>query len=114
MRRFPRLLLLLLLVVFAAGSVLSVATATAMALDMAAVDDTNKTMDGCAGYHPADRKQDGAKCDMDCTPTSATGLSDVAVLAVRPSAALLPGLETNLADCTRPPGLFPPRDASLG
>lgn len=113
MYRLPRLLVFVFLVVFAAESVLSVSSATAMALDMAVVDDTNKTMDGCGRCDPVGMKQDGTTCDMGCTVPAAAILSDVAVFTTPPPAAPPPSRQFGLVGRTGPPGLFPPRTTFL-
>lgn len=109
MRRLPRLFLLVFLVAFAAGSVVGVASSAAMALDMAAVNDTGMKMDGCAACHPTDMKQASAKCDLDCTTAAAAILFDATAQAAPPEAASLPSDDLALAGRTGPPDRAPPR-----
>jgi hypothetical protein len=112
MHKFARILAIMLLALFAAGSVVHAVSANSMALDMAVAAMDADGMPDCQGCD-ADEAENGnvGSCDLDCTAPG------IATLDVTPGPlfAMLPSRQDRLLGMSLPSGRrgvldpFPPR-----
>ena len=113
MKRFTRTFALILLAVFAAGTVAHAASATTMSLKMALAAGGTMDMDDCEGCGSGgDDGKSGATCDIICISPFAGTLnaegSFLRPVAATPSAFGL----YDFAGRTGPPDPYPPRSSS--
>lgn len=111
MRRFARLITVLVALAIAAGWVINAAQATGMAIDMAAATHSDGGMPGCDGCLGGDA---GMACASGCMTLLTAVIPAAPSIAVSPTQAL-PGCGVRqLVGHSRPPDPYPPRTTVLG
>lgn len=110
MQKFARLLLFILLVAFAAGTVVQSASATTMSLKMALGDGSAMDMADCEGWgSDGDGGDGGLICKMACVAPPVANLSQESALMVGAGASPTGSNVYHLVGPIGPPEPYPPR-----
>jgi hypothetical protein len=111
MRRFARIIGVLVALAMAAGAVVNAAQAASMAIDMAAATHSDGAMPGCDGCLGGDG---GMACASGCITPLVAVIPAVPSVAEIPTALLLGSNAQQLVGHSRPPDPYPPRTTVLG
>lgn len=112
MRRFARMITVLVALAIAAGSVTNAAQASSMAIDMATAAHSDGAMMGCDACPGGD--DTGMACASGCMTLLAALIPAAPSIAVPPAQALASAGAQHLAGYSRPPDPYPPRTTVLG
>lgn len=117
MVRLARVLIVALIVVFAAWSVVQVANATTMSLEMAAMTaDEDGAMDraACDACGSDQMVQDASlSCSIACTSPAVVDLADSEISSLVQMSSEAPMAAGSLVGQTYPPDPFPPRSVLI-
>jgi len=112
MRRFARIIAVLVALAVAAGSVVNAAQATSMAIDMAAASHSDVAMPGCDACPGGDDA--GMACASGCITLLAALIPSEPSVAETPTGPLDCSVAQQLVGHSRPPDPYPPRTTVLG